>query len=158
MATADAVANSVAHLVGSPAFPVVHLQYSMTGAARLGHVLAPACTDPILPLAHEANQLWRKLPLLELDVPALAVVRGSGKLQRVPDQRLHESTTPEDDGKEIRRRPMIVPMRRSQLAAQRLSALTAGPLALEESQGRTARQVYLAERLKWPRAQHPEAE
>ena len=117
MATEGALASSAARLVGLPAFPVAQLQYSMTGAARLGHVPAPACTDLMLAPAHEANQRWRKLPLLELDVPALAVVRGSGELQRVPDQRLHESTTLEADRREIRRRPMIEPMRNSQLAA-----------------------------------------
>ena len=117
MAIEDAVASAAARLVDSPAFPVVHLQYSMTGAAQLGHVLALACIGPTLALAREVNQRLRKRPLLELDVPVLAMVHGSGKLQRVLDQRLHESMTPEADGTEIRRRPIIVPTRHSQLAA-----------------------------------------
>ena len=81
MAIGDAEANSIAHLVGLQAFRGVQLQYSMTGAAWLGHVLAPAGTDPMLALAREASQRWRELPLLELDVPALAVVRGPVELQ-----------------------------------------------------------------------------
>ena len=80
MAIGDAEANSTAHLAGSQAFRIVQLQYSMAEAAWLGDVLAPAGTDPTIALAREVSQRWRKLLLLELDVPALAVVRGPVEL------------------------------------------------------------------------------
>ena len=117
MVTEGAVADAIERSVDLPAFPVVTLQYSMTEATRLGHVLAPACIGPMLALAREVNQRWRKRPLVELDVPVLSGVHGPDELQRVLDQRLHGSMTPEADGTEIHRRLMIVPMRRSQLAA-----------------------------------------
>ena len=56
-------------------------------------------------------------PLLELNVLVLAGVHGLEELQRALDLRLHGSMTLEADGTEIHLRPMIVPTRRSQLAA-----------------------------------------
>ena len=117
MVIEDAVESAIERSVDWPAFLVGHLQYSMTEAALLGHVLAPACIGPKLAPAHVVNQRWRKRPLLELDVPVLAGVHWLDELQRALDQRLRGSMAPEADGTEIHRRPMIVPTRHSQLAA-----------------------------------------